>query len=103
MTVYDKYNSRVFINLRESMVHKILSTTCTNGNTFEERETTFYVCKYKYINVKCISYINICIKSYKHGKKIYIYTHTHTYIYTIKLFFCKILYKVNNKLKDNEP
>lgn len=43
----DKYHFRVFINVRESMVHKILSTTCTNGNTIiEERKTTFYVCEY---------------------------------------------------------
>ena len=37
----------MFINVRENMVYKILSTTCTIGNIItEERETTSYVCKY---------------------------------------------------------
>lgn len=43
----NKYNFRVFINVRKSMVLEILSTTCTNRNTFtEEREAAIYICKY---------------------------------------------------------
>lgn len=39
----------MLINIRENMVLKVFSTTCTDGNTIvEERETTVYICKYIY-------------------------------------------------------
>lgn len=42
-----KYNFRVLISDRESMVLKVLSATCTNGSTIvEEREATSDICKY---------------------------------------------------------
>lgn len=40
----------MLINIRENMVLKVFSTTCTDGNTIiEERETAIYICEYIYI------------------------------------------------------